>query len=172
TLVQTLGITRTHPDYYPLNVGLHVLSGGFYATRLYRDLRKRAGLVYTVQAFLQARKTRSVFGVIFGSDPPHVSKARQLVVQNLKQMQDEPVTAEELNRAKTLLVRQIPLSESSIDDIGENLLSLAVEDLPLDEPVRAAARYLAVTAQEVQRAFNKWIRPDDFVGVTLGPVRP
>ncbi len=172
TLVQTLGITRTHPDYYPLNVGLHVLSGGFYATRLYRDLRKRAGLVYTVQAFLQARKTRSVFGVIYGSDPPKVSKARQLVVQNLKQMQDEPVTAEELNRAKTLLVRQIPLSESSIDDIGENLLSLAVEDLPLDEPVRAATRYLAVTAQEVQGAFNKWIRPDDFVGVTLGPVRP
>lgn len=171
TLVQTLGITRTHPDYYPLNVGLHVLSGGFYATRLYRDLRKRAGLVYTVQAFLQARKTRSVFGVIYGSDPPQVSKARQLVVQNLKQMQDEPVTAEELNRAKTLLVRQIPLSESSIDDIGENLLSLAVEELPLDEPVRAATRYLAVTAREVQRAFSKWIRPDDFVGVTLGPVR-
>ncbi|MBW2094117.1 MAG: insulinase family protein [Deltaproteobacteria bacterium] len=170
TLVETLGITRTHPDYYPLNVGLHVLSGGFYATRLYRDLRKRAGLVYTVQAFLQARKTRSVFGVVYGCDPPNVSKARALVVQNLKQMQNEPVTVEELNRAKTLLVRQIPLSESSIDDIGETLLALAVEDLPLDEPVKGARRYLNISAREVQEAFTQWIRPDDFVQVTLGPV--
>lgn len=170
TLVETLGITRTHPDYYPLNVGLHVLSGGFYATRLYRDLRKRTGLVYTVQAFLQARKTRSVFGVVYGCDPQNVFKARTLVVQNLRQMQDEPVTVEELNRAKTLLVRQIPLSESSIDDIGETLLGLAVEGLPLDEPVRGARRYLGISAREVQRAFNTWIRPGDFVQVTLGPV--
>lgn len=170
TLVETLGITRTHPDYYPLNVGLHVLSGGFYATRLYRDLRKRAGLVYTVQAFLQARKTRSVFGVVYGCDPPNVSKAHALVVRNLKQMQNEPVTPEELNRAKTILVRQIPLSESSIDDIGETLLALAGEELPLDEPVQGARRYLNVSTREVQGAFNRWIRPEDFVQVTLGPV--
>jgi len=170
TLVETLRVTRTHPDYYPLKVGLNVLSGGFYATRLYRDLRKRAGLVYTVQAFLQARKTRAVFGVVYGCDPPNVSKARALVVQNLKQMQKEPVTPEELNRAKTLLVRQIPLSESSIDDIGETLLALAEEGLPLDEPVRGAKRYLDISAREVRTAFKKWIRPDDFVQVTLGPV--
>jgi len=170
TLVETLGITRTHPDYYPLNVGLHVLSGGFYATRLYRDLRKRAGLVYTVQAFLQARKTRSVFGVVYGCDPPNVSKARALVVQNLRQMQKKLVSPQELNRAKTLLVRQIPLSESNIDDIGETLLGLAIENLPLDEPVQGAKRYLKISAREVQSAFSKWIRPDDFVQVTLGPV--
>ncbi len=169
TLAETLGITRTHPDYYPLNVGLHVLSGGFYATRLYRDLRKRAGLVYTVQAFLQARKTRSVFGVIYGCDPEKVSKARVLVVRNLKQMQDEPVSPEELKRAKMLLIRQVPLSESSIEGIGGTLLDLAVEGLPLDEPVRSAGRYLKITSGEVQAAFGRWIRPDGFVQVTLGP---
>ncbi len=169
TLVETLGITRTHPDYYPLNVGLHVLSGGFYATRLYRDLRKQAGLVYTVQAFLQARKTRAVFGVVYGCDPANVSRAHTLVVRNLEQMQNDPVTPDELKRAKTLLVRQIPLSESSIEDIGETLLGLAVEDLPLDEPVRSARRYLGISAREVQAAFGRWIRPDAFVQVSLGP---
>ena len=39
TLAETLGITRTHPDYATLQLGCHVLSGGFYATRLYHDLR-------------------------------------------------------------------------------------------------------------------------------------
>ncbi len=171
TLVETLGITRVHPDYYPLNVGLHVLSGGFYATRLYRDLRKRTGLVYTVQAFLQARKTRAVFGVIYGCDPDKVTRARSLVVENLRRMQKEPVSREELVRAKTLLVRQVPLSEASVSGVARTLLHLAVEELPLDEPVRAARRYLETPAVQVQRAFQKWIRPDDFVQVTLGPPR-
>ena len=42
-LVQVLELTRKHPDYYALEVGNHVLSGAFYATRLYRDLREKAG---------------------------------------------------------------------------------------------------------------------------------
>jgi zinc protease len=85
-------------------------------------------------------------------------------------MQKKLVSPQELNRAKTLLVRQIPLSESNIDDIGETLLGLAIENLPLDEPVQGAKRYLKISAREVQSAFSKWIRPDDFVQVTLGPV--
>jgi zinc protease len=169
TLVQTLGITRAHPAYYPLNLGLHVLSGGFYATRLYRDLRKRAGLVYTVQAFLQARKTRSVFGVVYGCDPPNVSRARSLVISEVKEMRETPVTPDELDQARRLLIHQIPLSESSIKAIGESLLELASMDLPLDEPVRAAKRYLEITADQIRDAFARWVRPDGFVQITLGP---
>jgi zinc protease len=41
--------------------------------------------------------------------------------------------------------------------------------MPLDEPLRAATQYLQTTAAEVQAAFAKWIRPGDFVQVTLGP---
>jgi len=44
-----------------------------------------------------------------------------------------------------------------------------VRDLPLDEPLRAAKRYLETTAEEVEIAFAGWIRPGDFVQVTLGP---
>ena len=43
TLAQTLGLTRSNPDYYALELGNHVLGGAFYATRLYRDLREETG---------------------------------------------------------------------------------------------------------------------------------
>ncbi len=48
TLAETLGLNRFNPDYYALELGNHVLGGGFYATRLYQDLRENAGLVYFV----------------------------------------------------------------------------------------------------------------------------
>jgi zinc protease len=168
-LVETLELTRSHPDYYPLQLGNHVLSGAFYATRLYRDLREKAGLVYTVESILDIGKTRSLFGVLYACDPPNVSKARAMIEGDLRAMQATPVTAEELRQAKSLLIRQVPLSQASIDSIAGGLLGFALSDLPLDEPQRAARRYLDITAGQVKDAFAKWIRPADFVQVTLGP---
>ncbi len=169
TLAETLGLTRMEPDYYPLRLGLHVLSGGFYATRLYQDLRKDTGLVYMVEAFFKARKTRSIFGVVYGCDPENVSRVRSIVVNNLKEMQETYVTEEELDQAKTLMIHNILLSEASIYGIGNRLLELSTEDLPLDEPIRAARRYKKITAKEIKAAFAKWIRPEDLAQVTRGP---
>lgn len=169
TLAETLGLTRTHPDYYPLQVGLHVLSGGFYATRLYRDLREKAGLVYAVEAFFDAGKTRSLFGVFYACDPQNVGKARIMVERNLDRMRKEPVTPAELRQAKTLLLRQILLSRTSTGSVASEYLGLAVNGLPLDEPVRAARRYRATTATQVRKAFARWIRPASFVQVSRGP---
>ncbi len=55
TLAETLTLTRTNADYYALELGNHVLGGGFYATRLYRDLREKNGLVYFVYFVVQRR---------------------------------------------------------------------------------------------------------------------
>ncbi|MGH7836081.1 MAG: M16 family metallopeptidase [Candidatus Binatia bacterium] len=171
TLGQTFPLGRHDGDYYPLQLGLQVLSGGFYASRLYRDLRETTGLVYTVGAELQAGKTRSVFAVSYACDPPNVGKARALVERNLRDMQTKPVMADELLRAKTLLIRRIPLSESSTYAIAGGLLQRSLRDLPLDEPVRAAKRYAELTAAEVQSAFSKWIKIENFAQIVLGPAQ-
>jgi zinc protease len=42
-------------------------------------------------------------------------------------------------------------------------------DLPLDEPIHAAHRYRELQAKDVRAAFEKWIRPQDFVQVSQGP---
>jgi zinc protease len=84
-------------------------------------------------------------------------------------MQSSDVTPGELQQAKALLLRQMPLRESSEDSVAGGLLARAQMDLPLDEPVRAARRYFALTAAEVRAAFQKWVRPDGFVEVVRGP---
>ena len=169
SLGQTFELTRQHPDYYALQLGLQVLSGGFYASRLYQDLRERTGLVYSIDARLQSGKTRSVFTVSYACDPANVAKARALVERNLGDLQTKPVTAVELQQAKILLLRRIPLSESSIHGIAGGLLDRSMRDLPLDEPITAAKRYAAFTASDVQAAFAKWLKLEDLAQVVLGP---
>jgi zinc protease len=168
-LIQTLGLNRFNPDYYALQLGNHVLGGGFYSTRLYRDLRENAGLVYFVSSSFDIGKTRAVYHVSYACDPPNVSRVRTIVERDLKAMQSTPVTAAELHNAQASLLRSIPLSESSTDSIAMGLLDRANRDLPLDEPLRAARHYAHLTADAVKAAFAKWIRPHDFVQATLGP---
>jgi len=169
TLGQTLQITRTNADYYPLQLGNHVLGGGFYATRLYRDLREKNGLVYFVGANFNIGLTRGVFQVSYACDPPNVGKARAMILADLKDIQRKKVTAQELHQAKLMLLRDIPLSESSVDQIASGWLSRSILDLPLDEPVRAGKIYTQLSAKDVQKAFAKWLRADGFVQVTQGP---
>jgi zinc protease len=168
-LAQTAALTRRDEDYYALQLGSSVLGGGFYSTRLSIDLRKNAGLVYTVDSQLQAGRTRSVYFIHYACDPGNVSKAQQIVVRDLKTMQTQPVGEEELTRVKALLLRQIPLNESSIDEIAHGFLQRRDDNLPLDEPTQAARRYIALKPAEVQSVFKKWVRPDDLVRVTQGP---
>ena len=168
-LGQTVDVTVTDPDFYALELGNHVLGGAFYASRLYRDLRKDTGLVYFVSSTFNVGQTRGVYMVSYACDPPNVTKARSIVERDLKQMQTEPVTDEELARAKALMLRKIPLSESSTSGIAAGLLSRATLDLPLDEPIQAAKIFIKLTAKDVKAAFAKKIRPDGFVQVTQGP---
>jgi len=91
------------------------------------------------------------------------------VLQELRALQTTVVPDDELRQAKAVLVRRILLSESSVDRIARGLSMRATDGLPLDEPTRAAARYLALTGEDVRAAFVKWIRPQDFVQVSEGP---
>jgi zinc protease len=168
-LAETLGLTRSTPDYYALVLGNHVLGGGFYATRLYRDLRERTGLVYHVSVSLQANQTRASYTIDYACDPDNVSKARTIVERHLQEMQTQPVRPDELRQAQAALLRHMPLAESSLESIARDLLSRSVLDLPLDEPTLAAKRYVALTAEQVRAAFARWLRPHDLVQVTEGP---
>jgi zinc protease len=169
-LSEMIGINRFDSDYYPLQLGNHVLGGGFYATRLYHDLRQVNGFVYNVDVRINAKKTRTSYTVTYACDPANVSKAREIVQRDLVAMQKENVTPAELQQAKALLLRQIPLGASSEDGVAGSLLGFAQMNLPLDEPNRAAKRYAALSADDIRAAFAKWVRPDAFVQVVRGPV--
>jgi zinc protease len=168
-LSEQLKLNRFDPDYYPLQLGTHVLGGGFYATRLYHDLRQVAGYVYTVDVSLGASKTRASYSVSYGCNPENVAKARALIERDLNQMRTENVSDGELHQAKALLLRQIPLSESSEEAVATGMLNRAQIGLPLDEPIRAAKRYVELNADDVKAAFARAIRTDDLVQVVRGP---
>ena len=90
-------------------------------------------------------------------NPPMCLGPRSIIVSNLYEMIQHPVRPEELHQAKSMLINENTLAESSLTHIAQGLLKRAVLDLPLDEPTIAAEHYLGLNAEQVQAAFAKWV---------------
>src|SRR5208337_1106950 len=142
----------------------------FYATRLYQQLREATGLVYSVEVEPEANQTRALYAIEYACDPDNVAKVQGIVAHNLMEMQSQKVNPDELRQAKLMLLRRIPLSESSLQRIAMGLIRRSILDLPPDEPIAAAKDYAALTAEQVQAAFAKWVRPAALVKITRGPL--
>jgi zinc protease len=168
TLAETIPMNENSPDRFAMYLGSQVLGGGFDA-HLMQDLRVKAGLVYGVSSSVSLQKHRGRFSVDYGCDPDKVAEARTLVILDVKQMRDTPVTDAELHAAKGKMLRSLALGQSSFDSIANNLLSLSMQGKPLDADAIAAKKYMAMTAPEIQTVFKQDLRPDDFVTAVKGP---
>ncbi len=167
-LAEALAVRVDDPDHFTLTLGNEILGDGF-SSRLYQDLRVKGGYVYSVSSSLKWSRTRSDYSVTYGADPDKIGPARDLVVRDIEAMQRGVVSPDELTRAKASLLRQLPMARASYDDIGYEDLHLTDLGLPLDQPQRAAQHYYDTTAEQVQAAFQRWLRPRDLVEVVQGP---
>lgn len=168
-LAENVGITRENPDHYALELGNEVLGKGFYAARFYRDLRARTGLVYSVDSDFDFGRTRSRYTVTYGCYPSNVSRARAIIRHDLEELRNHPLTRRTLDRAKAILLHQLPIASDSVSGIAGNWLFYSQHDLPLDQGAIAARRYAALTASDVHNAFRKWVHPQRLAEVVLGP---
>ena len=165
-LAQNLDLTRADPDYYALELGNAVLGGGFYSTRLSIDLRKNAGLVYSVGSMLQAGRTRGAYLIEYACDPANVSKAADIAVHEIKAMQTAPATPTSWCGSRRCSSGRFrwgnPVSTRSRTDSLDGSISTC----PSTSPPSRARRYVELGASDVQAAFAKWMRPDDMVRVS------
>jgi zinc protease len=99
-LTEQLKLGRADADYYALQLGTQILDGGFYASRLYHDLRQTNGFVYGVDVDLSATSNRASYTIMYDCDPEKAPKVRAIVERDLNQMRTENVSAQELHQAK------------------------------------------------------------------------
>jgi predicted Zn-dependent peptidase len=92
----------TDPDYYPALMVAEVL-GGNMASRLFVEVREKRGLVYSVSASQSANKHIGGLRVYAGTTPEQAHECLQVIVNELRKMEHEGITADELERAKVQL---------------------------------------------------------------------
>jgi zinc protease len=171
TLEQTLPLTYSDADYPVLQLANAALSGGF-GSILFHDVREVHGYAYSVDSAFAGGHNRSTFRVNFGAYPQNTLRAEKLIVHDLAAIQTTPLPADRLIRAKALLLGQLPVRSESFDGVAGALLTYSVTGRPLDTDRRYARAQFAASSSDVRAAMAKWVRPDAFARVTVGPAGP
>jgi zinc protease len=172
TLEQIVTATRASPAYYPLEVGNAILGGAAGSpeqSRLFRDLRQNAGLVYSISSELAAQRTRSEFTVSFACLPQNEHLIASSIDAEIAKLQSEAAPDFELSLVKASLVRRTVIGGASVSGIGGSLLEDAQNGYPLDQAQIDARAFVATDGGSVRDAFAKYIHPDRFVRVIEGP---
>ncbi len=168
-LVELANVHRKDAAWAPLQLANTALTGGFYSSILYHDLREVHGYAYAVGSHLNAGRVRSTFAVEYACDPQNIVPAEDLVLADLRELQAHPLSNEALLRAKALLLGDVPIRQASYDGVTSLLLGYAADGLPLDQYETDAQAFLNATPATVQAAFAKYVRPQSFVRVVTGP---
>jgi zinc protease len=157
-----------HPDSYPLEIASAILSAG-QSSRLYRKLVYEEQIAVAAQGqaqFLAGPSPFFMFGVL-NQAKADLQKLERGLQSVLDTMIKEPVTAEELEKAKTQIERSFVLSRATMEGKGSALGRAAVL---LGDPKLYNAEldaYRKVTAADVQRVCAKYLIPSNETRMTF-----
>lgn len=166
-------VSRTSPDYDTFLVLNQILgAAGDFESRLWQELRQQRGLVYSVNSSLHADRDRGNFQIELEVAPQNVEVAVSLVRDQLRRLQESPVSDRELQAAKQRLVGGDLIDEDSAQGQAQQLLDIGLYDLPLDYFRDRSDELAHVTAADVQRVARTYLRPDDLIQIYAGPSGP
>ena len=160
-----------HPDSYVLKIIERIMGAGANS-RLFREVRDRRGLAYSVRAVRSELVDLGHFSVYTATDPGQARAAIDAILEQIARLQRDSVSSDELEVAKTSYEGSLAVSfETNLKMAGitgiETLLMGAFE--PFDEATR---RVGAVTADDVLRVAQTYFNPDCYALASLGPQDP
>jgi zinc protease len=162
-------LPRTSPDYDAFRLANEIFGGGSFDARLFREVRVKRGLVYGAYSSLNAGRDRGTMTITFRAVPAKVEAADAVVRAELKRMQTEPVSAEELARAKTRIIATTIDAEQATSTIAGDLMRIGQDDLPTSYYATLTQRYAKITPADIQRVSKLYFHPDNMVEVRTGP---
>ena len=161
-------ISRTDPDRYPLTI-LNNLLGRGMSSRLFKEVRERRGLAYSVGSSVSRHIDTGTMSISMGVTPEKMHEAITVTLAELRRLIDETVPEDELTKARDYSAGSFRLGLESTMSLGqragESLLVLG-EIEPVDEVVE---KLRAVTADDVQRVAARLFRSDNLAVSVVGP---
>lgn len=159
---------REDPDRFALSILANLLGRGM-SSRLFREVREKRGLAYSVGASTSRYSDAGTFGISAGVSPENLLETTRVILDELRRLLDEPAGEEELTKVRDYTCGSFRLSlETAMawgQRHGDSLLTMGrIESV--DEVLE---RYHAVGAEDVQRVARRVFSKDNLAMAAVGP---
>ena len=157
-----------HPDTHRLNLLAKVL-GGYFGSRLMRNIREDKGLTYGIYASVAPRErgTTLVIGTDVKGDQADFAIAE--INGELRHLQEELIPAEELLTVKSYVLGKFANELSTVFEQADKYKTLVMLDLPATYYIDFTRQIEAATAEELRELARQYLAPEQMQVVVAGP---
>jgi predicted Zn-dependent peptidase len=167
----TLGATALARDddrRFALRV-LDSILGGTTSSRLFQAVREQRGLAYSVFTFQSLYKHTGQIGLYVGTRPENLVEVCEVLAGELERIREQPVSAEELERAKDNVKGRIVLALESTSARMDRLGSAVLAGMPILELDETIERIAAVDQEQVGALAAELLAPERLCAAAIGP---
>ena len=160
-------ISQNHPDFMKLKV-LVTLFGGYFGSRLMKNIREEKGYTYGIGAGLVTYPGISVFGISTETANEYVEPLISEVYSEMDRLQEELVSQEELDMVKSYMTGDLCRSYETAFSLPEAWIFLQTAGLPDDFYKRNVEAIRDVTPGEIRQLAQHYFCKERLIEVVAG----
>jgi predicted Zn-dependent peptidase len=158
---------RHHSDYFKLLVTNEIL-GGYFGSRLMKNIREEKGLTYGISSHLVTLRNEGYLMIGTDVKKEFTQQTIDEIKKEIYRLQTELVGEEELQTVKSFMAGEFAGSLNTAFEVADRRKVLLLDDLPANFFNHYIDRIRATTAEDVMEMAGKYLRPDDMVTVIAG----
>ena len=165
--IGNVGVSRSSPDFFPLEV-LNTILGGSFTSRLNQNLRETHGYTYGASSQFAMRRMAGPFQAGASVQSAKTDSSLIEFMRELRRIRDQAVPQAELDKAKAYITLGLPGNFETTRGAAAEYRDLLAFDLPLDYYDTYIDHINAVTVADVQRVARQYIDLDHLAVVVVG----
>lgn len=161
------GVERHHPDTFRLTVFNEILGGGF-TSRLFRNVRSRKGLAYSVGSGFTQPKVKGLLLSAVGTKAETTAQAIEEVIDEIESLKKEKVTDEEMSTAKGQIINSFLANFRTSHQTAHQIADLEFFQYPSDYLDKYTDNIDKVAALDVLNMAVQYWNPEKAIIVVVG----
>jgi predicted Zn-dependent peptidase len=160
-------IDRAHADYVDTVFLNHIL-GGYFGSRLMKNIREEKGLSYGISSSLHALKHDSYLMIGADVNRENMTLTFEEIGKELKRLRTEPIDAEELETARNHFTGSLQSEITTSFAHADKIKTILLYNLPAEHYQNMIRRIDAITADDLLRTASTYFKEDSFIEVAVG----
>lgn len=159
-------INKIHEDYPAILLANHIL-GGYFGSRLMKNIREEKGLTYGIYSSISTLKTDAY--MVIGADVNKSNKELAVteIQKELKELSQNPIPENEFKIAKNHLLGSLQLELASPFSVIEKIKNIQLNKLPDNFYSVLFAKINSIQPEELKKVATKNYQ-DGFIEVSVG----
>ena len=157
-----------HPDYLPMRVLTTVL-GGYFGSRLMKNIREEKGYTYHIGADLVTNTPQAMFMIHCEAQEGKAKEVIEEVKQEMLRLQNEPIGSEELHMVRNYMTGEICRNYEGAFALADAYIFTHQLGLPAEHLEQTTEAIRNTDAARLQQLAQQYLRPENLHCVVVTP---